>query len=202
MKTIRIYDLYWSPTGEKIGTVEASTAKLAKRKAPARYRKYKGEIYVELRGDRPSVNLYDRAKNPPRRKADAVKPYQSAAGHYYILGGVSYGPFRTIAARNADRRARTARKPRRKNRARKPYHSPKRTLMNRKVRRAVKTSGRNAKAAYHAQRSRARYLKRTPVKNPAAAPRKAKTGRWYKGPRGVKVRVRRVKGKFVVDVKK
>lgn len=34
------------------------------------------------------------------------------------------------------------------------------------------------------------------------APRKAKTGRWYKGPRGVKVRVRRVKGRLIVDVKK
>jgi hypothetical protein len=32
-------------------------------------------------------------------------------------------------------------------------------------------------------------------------PRKAKTGRWYKGPRGTKVRVRRSRGKFIVDVK-
>lgn len=37
-------------------------------------------------------------------------------------------------------------------------------------------------------------------KNPAM--RKGKTGRWYKGPRGVKVRVRRSKGKFVVDLRK
>ena len=33
------------------------------------------------------------------------------------------------------------------------------------------------------------------------ATRKAKTGQWYNGPRGVKVRVRRSKGKFVVDVR-
>ena len=36
--------------------------------------------------------------------------------------------------------------------------------------------------------------------NPAM--RKGKTGRWYKGPRGVKVRVRRSRGKFVVDLRK
>jgi hypothetical protein len=32
-------------------------------------------------------------------------------------------------------------------------------------------------------------------------PKKAKTGRWYKGPRGTKVRVRRARGKIIVDVK-
>lgn len=37
-------------------------------------------------------------------------------------------------------------------------------------------------------------------KNPSM--RKGKTGRWYKGPRGVKIRVRRSRGKFVVDVRK
>lgn len=68
---------------------------------------------------------------------------------------------------------------------------------NRKIRRAKK-SGNAAKLASHKKRSHARMVKA--LANPE--PRKSKTGRWYKGPRGVKVRVRRVRGKFVVDLKK
>jgi hypothetical protein len=62
---MRIFDVYWSPTGEKIATVEASTAKIAKSKAPMPYKRFKGEIYVEDRGVRSTAgpNLYDR-KNP------------------------------------------------------------------------------------------------------------------------------------------
>jgi hypothetical protein len=45
--TMKTWDLYWSPTGQKIDTVQASNAKMAKRKAPAPYKKYKGEIYVQ-----------------------------------------------------------------------------------------------------------------------------------------------------------
>lgn len=41
------WNVFWSPTGQKIATVQASTAKAAKSKAPAQYRKYKGEMYVE-----------------------------------------------------------------------------------------------------------------------------------------------------------
>lgn len=51
-RTMRVYDVYWSPTGQKIATVEASTARAAKRKAPQPYRKYLGEIYVENRGEK------------------------------------------------------------------------------------------------------------------------------------------------------
>jgi hypothetical protein len=50
-------------------------------------------------------------------------------------------------------------------------------------------------------RARRRVATKTVKKNPTAT-RKAKTNRWYKGPRGVKIRVRRSRGKFVVDVKK
>jgi hypothetical protein len=39
--------LYWAPTAEFIGTVEARTIKAARRKAPRPYRKYLGEIRVE-----------------------------------------------------------------------------------------------------------------------------------------------------------
>lgn len=35
-----------------------------------------------------------------------------------------------------------------------------------------------------------------------AAPKKAKTNHWYKTIRGVRIRVRRSKGRFIVDVKK
>jgi hypothetical protein len=43
---MKVYDLFWSPTGQKIATVEASTMKAAKRKAPKPYSRYRGEIYA------------------------------------------------------------------------------------------------------------------------------------------------------------
>lgn len=49
-RVMKVYDVYWGPTGQKIATVEASTAKAAKRKAPQPYRRYLREIYVEDRG--------------------------------------------------------------------------------------------------------------------------------------------------------
>lgn len=42
------YRLVWSPEGKTIATVQARTAKAAKRKAPQPYRRYLGEIYTEL----------------------------------------------------------------------------------------------------------------------------------------------------------
>jgi len=42
------WKVFWSPEGRQIATVVARTAKAAKRKAPLPYRKYQGEIYVEL----------------------------------------------------------------------------------------------------------------------------------------------------------
>jgi hypothetical protein len=42
------WKVFWSPEGRCIATVEAKTARAAKRKAPKPYRKYLGEIYVEL----------------------------------------------------------------------------------------------------------------------------------------------------------
>lgn len=42
------FNLYWSPEGKLIATVTARTLSAAKRKAPAPYRKYLGEIYAEL----------------------------------------------------------------------------------------------------------------------------------------------------------
>jgi len=41
------FDLFWSPEGRKIATVEAETARAAVRKAPAPYSKYLGEIFAE-----------------------------------------------------------------------------------------------------------------------------------------------------------
>ncbi len=48
------YKLFWSPTGQCIGKVQARTARAAIRKAPMPYRRYLGEIYAEIveRGDR------------------------------------------------------------------------------------------------------------------------------------------------------
>lgn len=42
------FDIYWSPEGRMIATVEAKTAKAAKRMAPMPYRKFLGEIYTEV----------------------------------------------------------------------------------------------------------------------------------------------------------
>jgi hypothetical protein len=43
-----MWRVFWAPEGRQIATVEARTAKAAKRKAPMPYRKYLGEIYVEF----------------------------------------------------------------------------------------------------------------------------------------------------------
>jgi hypothetical protein len=49
-KVTKTYDLYWPPEGRKIATVQATSVKSARSKAPLPYRKYKGEIEVEIRG--------------------------------------------------------------------------------------------------------------------------------------------------------
>jgi hypothetical protein len=42
------FDLYWSPTGERIAQgIEARTMRAAIRKAPMPYRKFLGEIYAQ-----------------------------------------------------------------------------------------------------------------------------------------------------------
>lgn len=46
--TYSAFKLYWSPTAQLIGEVRAKTAAAARRKAPAPYRKYLGEIRAEL----------------------------------------------------------------------------------------------------------------------------------------------------------
>lgn len=46
-RVMKVWEVYWSPTGQKIATVKASTARAARRKAPSPYRKYLGEIYVK-----------------------------------------------------------------------------------------------------------------------------------------------------------
>jgi hypothetical protein len=45
---MQTFELYWSPTGAKIATVQARTPRAAVRKAPAPHRRYLGEIYAEL----------------------------------------------------------------------------------------------------------------------------------------------------------
>lgn len=42
------YKLTWSPEGRNLGTVQATSARQAKRLAPLPYRKYLGEISVEV----------------------------------------------------------------------------------------------------------------------------------------------------------
>jgi len=49
-KNLNCYDLYWAPEGRKIATVEAKDARSARRKAPKSYRRYLGEIWVEMVG--------------------------------------------------------------------------------------------------------------------------------------------------------
>lgn len=55
-RVMKTYNLYWSPTGQKIASVIASTKRAAVRKAPAPYSKYKGEIYAEEPSGRERAN--------------------------------------------------------------------------------------------------------------------------------------------------
>jgi hypothetical protein len=43
---MKTFDIYWSPEGRKIATVQAKDARAAIRKAPKPYRKYLGEMYA------------------------------------------------------------------------------------------------------------------------------------------------------------
>jgi hypothetical protein len=43
---VKTFDLYWSPEGRCIATVQARTPTAARRKAPQPYRRYIGEIYA------------------------------------------------------------------------------------------------------------------------------------------------------------
>jgi len=43
---LQTFDVYWSPEGRKIATVQAKNSRLAIRKAPKPYRKYLGEMYA------------------------------------------------------------------------------------------------------------------------------------------------------------
>jgi len=44
----RLYDVFWSPEGRRIATVQAKDERAAIRKAPQPYRKYLGEMYAQL----------------------------------------------------------------------------------------------------------------------------------------------------------
>lgn len=44
---MRLWKLYWSPSGQHIATVKAKDARSAIRKAPAPWSLYVGEIYAE-----------------------------------------------------------------------------------------------------------------------------------------------------------
>ena len=43
---MKTYELFWSPEGRKIATVNARNMRAAIRKAPMPYRRYLGEIYA------------------------------------------------------------------------------------------------------------------------------------------------------------
>jgi hypothetical protein len=44
--TLHTYELFWSPEGRCIATVQAMTPRAAIHKAPQPYRRYLGEIYA------------------------------------------------------------------------------------------------------------------------------------------------------------
>ena len=60
-----VYDLVWSPTGQIIGSVIATTPRAAIQLAPPPYRKYLGELYAQVLGPAPD--------HVTRRKADECK---------------------------------------------------------------------------------------------------------------------------------
>jgi hypothetical protein len=77
---MKLWDVFWSPTGQKIASaVRASTGKLAKTKAPAQYRKYKGEMYVvEVGKANPKTGRRNPGDSGPLTPLD---PILSAAGY-------------------------------------------------------------------------------------------------------------------------
>lgn len=44
---MRTWNIYWAPTGQCIGMVQALTARQAIRMAPMPYRRFLGELYAE-----------------------------------------------------------------------------------------------------------------------------------------------------------
>lgn len=46
-KPMKTYELFWSPEGRCIATVQATTPHAAIRKAPLPWRKFLGEIYAK-----------------------------------------------------------------------------------------------------------------------------------------------------------
>jgi hypothetical protein len=77
---MKLWDVFWSPTGQKIASaVRASTSKLAKTKAPAQYRKYKGEMYVvEVGKANPKTGRRNPGDSGPLTPLDSIL---SAAGY-------------------------------------------------------------------------------------------------------------------------
>jgi len=60
IKRLKDYDLYWSPTGQKIETVKAYTVKQAIKKVPKPYQRYRGEVYaVEVEKDQKTNEVKD-----------------------------------------------------------------------------------------------------------------------------------------------
>ena len=47
--SIRRFDVYWSPEGRVIATVDAVSSRAAIRKAPHPYRRFLGELYAVAR---------------------------------------------------------------------------------------------------------------------------------------------------------
>lgn len=91
---MKIYRLYWSPTGQKIAEVEASTKRAAVRKAPAPYSRHKGEIYAE------EVDVARRAI----RSRNAAMGYRGSRGAKLIpakLKRMSNGRYKVFVAPGA-----------------------------------------------------------------------------------------------------
>lgn len=87
-RTMNVYELHWGPTGQKLGTVTASTVKLARAKAPAPYKKYKGEIGVTLIGPATRSNPV----KSYRTQAAAERAHAKLVDQGYGDAGVIYDP--------------------------------------------------------------------------------------------------------------
>jgi hypothetical protein len=58
MKTpLKTFNIVWSPEGRTIATVEARDAASAKKQTPAPYKRYMGEVYVELKSVTDANNI-------------------------------------------------------------------------------------------------------------------------------------------------
>lgn len=98
-RVMKTYKLVWSPTGQTIATVTASTMRAAIRKAPKPYSKYKGEIYAEEIG-----SMSNSRRRNSRRRRNVAAGFVDEEGYFHPIRA-SYDYSRKRAGEKAKRKS-------------------------------------------------------------------------------------------------